>query len=79
MNGVEVPHCYFKFHAPCQGTQIHGFCDASERAFTAVVNMRLGYEVGRVEVVLIVSKTRVAPTKRQTIPHLELLGAVVLS
>jgi len=29
--------------------------------------------------VLMASKTRVAPTKRQTIPRLELLGAVVLS
>jgi len=41
--------------------------------------MRSVYEDGNVEVVLMASKIRVAPNKRQTIPHLELLGAVVLS
>ena len=41
--------------------------------------MRSVYEDESVEVVLMASKTRVAPTKRQTIPRLELLGAVVLS
>ena len=41
--------------------------------------MRLVYDDGSVEVVLMVSKTRVVPTKRQTIPGLELLRAVVLS
>lgn len=37
------------------------------------------YEDGSVEVVLVASKTRVAPTKRQMTPHLELLESVVLS
>ena len=41
--------------------------------------MRSVYEDGGVEFVLIASKTRVDPIKRQTIPQLELLGTVVLS
>ena len=41
--------------------------------------MRSEYENGNVEIVLMVSKTRVAPTKRQTMARLELLGAIVLS
>ena len=76
---VMVPHCYFKFDSQCRVIQIHGFCDASERAFAAVVYMRSVYEDRSVEVVLMASKTCVAPTKRQTISRLELLGAVVLS
>ena len=79
LEGVTVPRCYFKFSLPCQAIQIHGFCDASERAFAGVVYMRSVYEGGSVEVVLMVSKTHVAPTKPQTIPCLELLGALVLS
>ena len=79
LEGVTVPRCYFKFSSPCQAIQIHGFCDASERAFAGVVYMRSVYKDGSVEVVLMVSKTRVAPTKPQTIPRLELLGALVLS
>ena len=41
--------------------------------------MRSEYENGNVEIALMVSKTRVAPTKWQTMPRLELLGAVILS
>ena len=76
---VTVPRCYLKFSSPCRVIQIHGFCDASERAFAGVIYMRSVYDDGSVEVVLMVSKTCVAPTKWQTIPRLELLGAVVLS
>lgn len=72
-----VPCCYFKFNSPCWVVQIHGFWDTSERAFAAVIYMRSVYEDGSVEVVLMASKTCVAPTKRQTIPCLELLGAVL--
>ena len=74
LDGIKIPGCYF--NSPIQNTQLHGFCDASEQAFGAVVYMRSVYENG---VSLVASKTRVAPTKKQTIPHLELLGAVILS
>ena len=76
---MTVPCCYFKFSSPHRVIQIHGFCDASERALAGVVYIRSVYDDGSIEVVLMVSKTCVAPTKWQTIPHLELLGAVVLS
>ena len=53
-----------------------GFCDASERAYAAVVYLR-GEEEARVE--FMVAKTRVAPTKRMTIPRLELMSALLLA
>ena len=77
LNNVQVPRCYFSGD-PCT-RQLHGFCDASDRAFAAVVYLRSMYDNGCVKTVLIASKTRVAPVKRQSIPCLELLGAVTLS
>ena len=59
--------------------QLHGFSDASERAYAAVVYIRSTYSDGQVEVRLVASKSRVAPIKRQTIPRLELLGALILA
>ena len=79
LNRVAVPRCYFEFKSNRQTAQLHGFCDASERAFAAVVYLRSVCEDGSVEVSLVASKTRVSPKKRQSIPRLELLGALVLS
>ena len=52
--------------------QLHCFADASEKAYRAVVYMRVEYEA-RVECGIVASKTRVAPLDKQTIPRLELL------
>lgn len=59
--------------------QLHGFSDASERAYAMVVYVRSNYNDGQFEVGLVPSKTRVAPIKRQTIPRLKLLGALILA
>lgn len=56
-----------------------GCSDASEKAFGAVVYLRVEDSSGEVGVHLLLAKTRVAPTKqRRTIPQLELSGAVLL-
>ena len=59
--------------------QLHGFSDASTRAYAAVVYLRCVYSDGVVDVYLVISKTRVAPIKGQSVPRLELLGAVILA
>ena len=59
--------------------QLHGFSDASKRAYAAVVYIRSTYSDGQVEVRLVASKSRVAPIKRHTIPRLELLGGLLLT
>ncbi|XP_044571170.1 uncharacterized protein LOC123257198 [Drosophila ananassae] len=55
--------------------QIHGFADASEKAYAAVVYAKVGSEV-----IIIASKSKVNPIKnRKTIPKLELCAAHLLS
>ncbi|XP_062704069.1 uncharacterized protein LOC115264003 [Aedes albopictus] len=59
--------------------ELHGFSDASKRAFGAVVYIRSITSDGIVEVKLVASKSRVAPLKPLTIPRLELCGAKLLA
>lgn len=59
--------------------ELHGFCDASNDAFAAVVYLRVVNSLGKVSVSLITSKTKVAPIKQVSIPRLELCGAVILT
>ena len=73
----RIPRCYFARQRV--DIQLHGFSDASERAYAAVVYIRSTYSDGQVEVRPVASKSRVTPIKRQTIPRLELLGALILA
>ena len=56
---------------------LHGFCDASERAYAAVIYLVASYQDSK-KISLVTSKTRVAPVKCQSLPRLELCGAVLL-
>ncbi|XP_011883842.1 PREDICTED: uncharacterized protein LOC105570992 [Vollenhovia emeryi] len=58
--------------------EIHGFCDASQRAMCAAVYIRVISNCGEITTNIVYSKTKVAPLKRLTIPRLELSGAVIL-
>ncbi|XP_053960629.1 uncharacterized protein LOC128864894 [Anastrepha ludens] len=59
--------------------QIHGFCDASIRAYGCSVYIRTEDLDGHVEVQLFTSRSRVAPVKRQSLPKLELCSAHLLA
>ena len=61
-----------------KSVQLHCFADASERAYRAVVYMRVEYEA-RMKCQIVSSKTRVAPLAKQTIPRLELLSNLTAS
>jgi len=59
--------------------QIHGFCDSSIRAYGCCIYFRFKDDTGKVSVQLLTSKSRVAPTKKRTLPQLELCGAHLLA
>ncbi|GBN92162.1 hypothetical protein AVEN_222192-1 [Araneus ventricosus] len=52
-------------------TELHGFCDASEKAYGAAIYTRTVTSAGEVRVKLVASKSRVSPIKQVTIPSLE--------
>ena len=57
---------------------LRGFCDASKRAYAAVVYLLIETSNGYFTQ-FVISKTRVSPLKAQTIPRLELLSALLLA
>ena len=79
LSNHHVPRCYYPKGANITSAQLHGFSDASEKAYSGVVYLRLEDSNGAVYTSLVISKTRVAPIKRQTIPLLELCGALTLA
>lgn len=58
--------------------ELHGFCDASERGYGAVVYLRIAAAQGTV-IRMLGAKWKVAPLKALTIPKLELCAAVLLA
>ncbi|GBO31187.1 hypothetical protein AVEN_119794-1 [Araneus ventricosus] len=56
--------------------ELHCSCDASQKAYGGVIYTRVVKDCN-VEVNLLVSKSRVAPLTKITMPRLELLGALL--
>ena len=56
--------------------ELHGFDDASTRAYGAAVYIRRVDETGHISTHFVMSKSIVAPTKTMSLPRLELLAAV---
>ena len=79
LHSVRIPRCYFDPRSKLINVELHDFSDASIHAYSAVVYLRSVYENGTIQGRLVASKTQVAPLKGQTIPRLELLGALILA
>ncbi|XP_055947045.1 uncharacterized protein LOC129980690 [Argiope bruennichi] len=77
LNDINIERCIVIPNA--EVNELHGFCDASEKAHGAAIYARTVDSAGEVKVKLIASKSRVSPIKQVTIPRLELCSAVLLS
>ncbi|CAG7785051.1 unnamed protein product, partial [Allacma fusca] len=76
MEEVKIPRLARLPHST--NLQLLGFCDASEKAYAAAVYLKSSLE-DQTQVILLIAKTRVAPTKKETLPRLELCGALLLT
>ena len=75
LNEVRIDRCVILPGAA--SVEIHCFSDASEKAYGACLYIRSQDSEGRVAVRLLTSKSKVAPIQCQTIPRLELRGALL--
>ena len=77
----SVNRCYFPGSSwkAMTGAELHGFGDASEKAYGACVYLRFPLHNGNFKVSLVMSKGRVAPIKAMSLPRLELMSAVLCS
>ena len=71
---ITIPRCVYCTISP-KAARLVGFCDASAKAYAAVVYVKLEDEDG-VDIKFIAAKTRVTPVLGVTIPRLELLSVV---
>ena len=72
---VRLPRCYHSGE-PALSVTLHGFCDASETAYAAVVYVGTTYDQSPVTCRLVLAKTKV---ETLSIPRLELCGANLLA
>ncbi len=75
---LHIPRCLRPtcFTPDLTTYQLHIFCDASTRGYAAIVYLRAQHGTS-VSVSLVTARAKVAPVKQQTIPRLELMGAVL--
>ena len=77
---VSIPRFLFSNRANRPNEiDLHGFCDASEKAYGALVYLTFRNENSERQSSLIISKARVSPLKSQSIARLELMGALILA
>ncbi|XP_058817350.1 uncharacterized protein LOC131680654 [Topomyia yanbarensis] len=75
---IRIPRCYLgdAMSSLVKSLEVHIFTDASEHAYGYVAYLRADIG-GTIRCTLIMSRSKVAPLKRQSIPRLELMAAVL--
>ncbi|GFW02917.1 pro-Pol polyprotein [Trichonephila clavipes] len=73
---LKIPRKILDSSGDSSEVQIHTFSDASQKAYGAAAFLRVKHK-DRVSVDLVISKSRVAPRKRLSLPRLELMGALL--
>lgn len=78
LNGLQIPR-WTGQESETMRCELHGFADASNVAYAAVVYLRAVSRVDQPTITLLAGKSKVAPLKPMSIPRLELSAAVLLS
>jgi hypothetical protein len=77
INQFEIPR--YIFNHPSVTTEVHGFADASEKAYGGVIYIRTIQSDGKISVNILCAKSRAAPLKVTQLPRLELCAALLVS
>lgn len=77
LNNIRIPR-HVIVENPIS-VELHGYADASEIAYGAVVYIRSTDNMGNVVARILTSKSKVAPLRTLSIPRLELCGALLLA
>ncbi|XP_058827613.1 uncharacterized protein LOC131687537 [Topomyia yanbarensis] len=75
LNDLRIDRCILLSNLV--SVQLHFFSDASEHAYGSCVYVRSTNASSAVKVCLLTAKSKVAPLKKQSIPQLELCGALL--
>ncbi|XP_015926265.2 uncharacterized protein [Parasteatoda tepidariorum] len=78
LNDIEIDRYYFgnASFSEISNIQLHCFCDSSMKAYGAVIYLRY-ITSNEIKTSFVISKSRVSPLKKMTLPRLELMGAVI--
>ena len=76
---IQLPRYYYANEEIPSSIQLHGYSDASDKAYAAVIYVRATYPTLPSTVELVISKTKVAPLQTRSTPQLELCGANLLA
>lgn len=78
INQYKIPR-QLLLNKPYKSVELHGFSDASKKAYGACIYVKCENISGEVSIHLLCAKSRVAPLKTITLPRLELNAAVLLT
>ncbi|XP_054865193.1 uncharacterized protein LOC111581998 [Amphiprion ocellaris] len=75
---VAIPRWYhIETEQESHTVKLHVYCDASEKAYSAVAYLQGQNKQAETVTSFVASKSRVAPLKKMTLPRLELMGALI--
>ena len=77
INQIRIPRFIFQSRNITK-VEIHCFSNASQSTFDGGVYLRV-QDYNEISVNLVASKTIVAPAKKIALPHLDLLGALLVA